>query len=310
MDDQKTPVEPTEPRGGRVLMGALLVATGAALLIERMLTLPSPWRTTIWPILLMAYGVARLTQPNPRGRQGLFVVLAGAWWLAGVSGWVAMDRTWPVLLVALGLSIMLQSMTSGGAATGTPGSFGRRQRHGAAPWILLAILFGAAVSSGLRPQTFAQTASSEGFVRIYSVVGGTNAHVNGTPFTGGEVVSIMGGSVVDLRNAVVAPGETVTLNVFALMGGGSIRVPEGWTVDLQVVPIFGSARDSRFGRRGFGRAGDFDRDQLFEPAAPGDRDAAAQPAAPAEPGAAAPASAPPHLIIRGSVIMGGFAVRS
>jgi hypothetical protein len=309
VDDQNTPVESNEPRGGRVLMGALLVAAGAALLIERMLVLPSPWRTTIWPILLMAYGAARLTQPNPRGRQGLFFIVAGAWWLAGVSGWVAMDRTWPVLLVGLGLSIMLQSMTSGGAS-GVPDLFARRHRAGAGPWILLAILFGAAVSSGLRPETFAATAPSEGFVRVYSVVGGTNAHVNGTPFTGGEVVSVMGGSVVDLRNAVVAPGETVTLNVFALMGGGSIRVPEGWTVDLQVVPIFGSARDSRFGRRGFGRADDFDRERLFERSAPGDRDASAQPAAPGEPGAAAPTSAPPHLIIRGSVIMGGFAVRS
>jgi hypothetical protein len=291
------PVESQEPRTGRVMMGALLVAAGAALLFERLLVLPSPWRTSIWPILLMGYGVARLTQPTPRGRQGLFFVLAGAWWLAGVSGWVVMDRTWPFLIVALGLSIMLQSMTSGAGTPGMPRPFAdRQQRHSAAPWILLAILFGAAVSSGLRPQTFAaSTATSEGFIRVYSVVGGTNAHVDATRLTGGEVVSVMGGSVVDLRNAIVEPGETVTINVFALMGGGSIRVPENWTVDLQVVPVFGSARDSRFGRRG--RGASFDRDTPF------DRDV------PREPAPVAPTAAAPHLIVRGSVIMGGLAIR-
>ena len=281
MAEQDTPVS-DERSTGRVIMGALLVATGAALLIERLGAMPPMWRASIWPVLLIGYGLARLLQPRAQGREGLFFVLAGGWWLAAASGWISFERTWPLLFVALGVSIMFQSLTAG--VNGGGGAFELRgRRRGAAPWLLLAILLGAAVSSGLGRHTYAQNASGEGVIRVYSVIGGSNSSMRATTLTGGEVVSIMGGSAIDLRDAVIAPGQTVTLDIFTVMGGGQIRVPDEWLVDVQVMSVLGGVKDQRI---------------------PRDR----RPDGTGEPGAATGSA--PRLILRGNIIMGGLTIKS
>ena len=39
------------------------------------------------------------------------------------------------------------------------------------------------------------------------------------------------------------------IEVFTLMGGSTIRVPEGWHVDLRATPVMGGIRDRRTGIR-------------------------------------------------------------
>jgi hypothetical protein len=121
-------------------------------------------------------------------------------------------------------------------------------------------------------------------LHVFSVIGRSTSHV-ATTLTSGEVVTILGGSTVDLREITIAPGGTVTLDVFTLMGGSAISIPDGWTVDIQAVPVAGGIRDRRIPRDS-------------------PRDAAG------EPGAAVPAGPAPRLIVRGTVIMGGLTIRS
>ena len=283
MDEQDIPVVSNERSTGRIIVGALLVAAGAALLVERLGAMPPMWRNGIWPVLLIGYGLARLLQPRARGREGLFFVFAGAWWLAGMSGWISLERTWPLLIVAFGVSVMLQSVTA--HDTISVGSHRLRGRHRGAPVLLLAILLGAAVSSGLGRRTYSENASGAGDLRVYSIVGGANSRMHATTLTGGEVVSIMGGSAIDLRDVTIPPGETVTLDVFTLMGGGTIRVPDGWIVEVQAVSVIGGTKDQRIPR---------DRRQ----------DGAA------EPGVAVATGPAPRLVIRGTIIMGGLTIKS
>jgi hypothetical protein len=285
VDEQEIPAAaPSDRSTGRFIVGALLVAAGAALLIERLGAMPPAWRDRIWPMLLIGYGVARLLQPRAQGREGLFFVLAGAWWLAGLAGWISLERTWPLLFVALGVSIMMQSLTASRDVSGVSTHIGRRPR-GATPWLLLAILVGASVSSGLGRHINAGAAPQDGVLRVYSVLGGSSSRMHATRLAGGEVVSIMGGSTIDLRDVTIAPGETVTLDLFTLMGGGAIRVSDQWVVDVQTVQVMGGVKDRRI---------PLDRG----PDEPGARDAAA---------AAGPA---PRLILRGTIIMGGLTIRS
>ena len=291
MDEQDIPAVSSERSIGRVVMGALLVAAGAALLIDRLGAMPPMWRTSIWPVLLIGYGLARLLQPRAQGREGLFFVLGGTWWLAGISGWISLERTWPLLIVALGVSIMFQSVTPS-ITVSIDSRRVRGRRHGGAPLLLLAILLGAAVTSGVGRRTFADSASGAGDLRVYSIVGGSNIHMRATTLTGGEVVSVMGGSAIDLREVTIPPGETVTLNVFTLMGGGTIRVPEEWIVDIQAVSVFGGTRDQRMAR---------DR----RPSGAAEAGSGA-----AEPGSSAATGPAPRLIVRGTIIMGGLTIRS
>ena len=53
-----------------------------------------------------------------------------------------------------------------------------------------------------------------------------------------NVVAVMGGCEIDLRNAEI-DGEEVVINAFALMGGIEIYVPEGISVDFSGLPLLG-----------------------------------------------------------------------
>ena len=257
------------------------MAAGTALLLERLGAMPPVWRDRIWPLLLIGYGLARLL--HRQGRVGLFFVLSGAWWLAGVSGWISLERTWPLLVVAVGVSMMFQAVTP--AVDGSGFSSRLRAPQSGAPWILLAILIGAAVSSGVVRHPYARNDYGGGCFMCSLVIGRSTSHLSATTLTRGEVVTIIGGSTIDLRDLTIAPGETVTLDVFTLMGGSAISVPDGWIVDIQAVPVLGGIRDRRIPRDGpWDGAGN--------------------------PGAAAPAGPAPHLVVRGTVIMGGLTIKS
>ena len=52
----------------------------------------------------------------------------------------------------------------------------------------------------------------------------------------------MGGGKLDLRDAGVADG-TLVIDVFAMMGGFEILVPETWNVVVEVTPIMGGCDD-------------------------------------------------------------------
>jgi len=53
-----------------------------------------------------------------------------------------------------------------------------------------------------------------------------------------KVINIMGGSDLDLNDAELAD-DVVEITVFSLMGGGSIRVPEGLNVELSEFAFMG-----------------------------------------------------------------------
>lgn len=59
----------------------------------------------------------------------------------------------------------------------------------------------------------------------------------GAPFKSGEAVAVMGGCVVDLRNAAIA-GEAV-VDVLTFWGGIEVIVPRGWQVIDRVAAILG-----------------------------------------------------------------------
>jgi len=115
-----------------------------------------------------------------------------------------------------------------------------------------------------------------------------------TRFRGGDMTTVMGGCTLDLRPALLARGEEATLEVFALMGGLTLRVPEGWTVDVRAVPILGGVRDQRAGFGGRRQLKDGEVEANDAPAAQG---------GPAE-------GAAPRLVLRGFIMMGGLIIRS
>ncbi|MFB6093495.1 MAG: hypothetical protein ABEJ77_00950 [Halanaeroarchaeum sp.] len=79
---------------------------------------------------------------------------------------------------------------------------------------------------------------------LLSVFGGTKRRVTTDASAGGSVVSLFGGSEIDLRDAAVADPPAV-IEAVSLFGGLDLRVPEEWAVSLELLTLFGAAEDSR-----------------------------------------------------------------
>ena len=219
----------------RLILGLLVALVGALLLIENLGLLEQGVLGIWWPVafvVLGAYQIVFGASPLPKAMGVGFASLGAALLYAHlnpevVSAEEIWSNLWPVLLVV------------GGG------------------WI---------VFRALRPHRPSEDArSSNDRVRIFTFWSGQDLAVNSTRFEGGELTSIMGGYELDLRDADMPEGSEAILDVFALMGGGEIRVPEDWTVISDVLPIMGGidvkartrpgAPDKRLRVKGFAMMG-------------------------------------------------------
>jgi len=272
---------------GPIAVGVLLVGIGGAMLTERIDLLPQAWRLQIWPVLLMAFGIARLLQPRRRGRRGLVFVLGGAWWFAVLSGWLSLERTWPLLVVAYGAGVVVAAATS---QPGQPAGAFSRRRSGGLGWVLAAIVIGSFISAG-GGRGWSRMVDPNGQLHSIVVAGRSDHHVESMSEGNADIVTIMGTNIIDLRDLPASSPATITMDGLTAMGTTIIRVPHDWTVDMKAVAIMGRVRDRRqTSGTASTPAGDW-------------TDAAAPGAAPS----ATPA-APHHLVVRGAVLMGSLTV--
>jgi predicted membrane protein len=102
-----------------------------------------------------------------------------------------------------------------------------------------------------------------------SILGGAKHKITGNPVRGGRITCIMGGAEIDLRKAVISQGAII--EIFMVMGGAKITIPEEWNVQFEVNSIMSGFDDKR--------------SVTFSPDAP-------------------------TLIIRGTAFMGGGEIRS
>jgi len=79
-------------------------------------------------------------------------------------------------------------------------------------------------------------------VSSFAMMAGLERTNRSQAFAGGDLTAVMGGVGLDLRGARLAP-DGATIDVFALWGGIELTVPEGWQVELKVVPLLGGFED-------------------------------------------------------------------
>ena len=105
---------------GNVVIGVMLIVIGASLLVDR--TGLDFWdgRWSLWPIILVGIGLARLVQSWSGGPiRGLMPIAAGAWLFAVQGGWLVLETSWPLLVVALGVAIAVSGMVRRPAVSAT-----------------------------------------------------------------------------------------------------------------------------------------------------------------------------------------------
>jgi len=161
---------------------------------------------------------------------------------------------WPVVLIAIGLVQIRQAKTSsrtfGGAIWILVGSVLLMNRLGVLDvrvwsfWPLILVLVGGRIVwhtvSGAASLDRGTDPGSK--LSAIAVMSGFDRKITSKEFRGGELTAFMGGGKLDFREAVPA-GEQVVLNVFVLMGGFEIHVPDTWSVIIEATPLMGGIDD-------------------------------------------------------------------
>lgn len=304
-----------EPGKGNVVVGVMLVLVGLVIALDRSGVIQWSGMWSMWPLILGGIGLARfISTPAGEPREGLIFMTAAAWLLASDAGWIAIEDSWPLLVIAVGLIIAFNGghrrrwpwpdptdQAAQAAQTGVPPippgtPWDRREarrmrrmyrhRRSFSPlailgiWIAIFIGFQMSGTSRFRDwnssrNTVSAAESTSDRVQVVSVMGRSEHVSRATAFRGADITNVMGRTDVDLRDATLAPGVSATVHVFSMMGAVVLRVPPSWTVDTGAVTAMGGVEDQR--------------------AKPRDEDANAE--------------AAPRLVLRGLVTMGRLTIR-
>lgn len=196
----------------------------------------------------------------------------------------ALLRWWPLLLILFGASLIVQAWRGDGDGD-------RHERPIVSPGFILfvAIVFLLATQAQRRSELTASDPYAQ-TVSLFVVMGADDHTSRATTFRGGDVTTVMGRSRLDLREAGIAPGDEVVIDVVNVMGRTDLLMPRDWAVEIDAPRVMGRVRDERSGRP-------------------------APEAAPSEPAPDAlelPAgkSRPPRVILRGVVLLGRISIRS
>ncbi|MBC7684286.1 MAG: hypothetical protein H7176_03540 [Bdellovibrionales bacterium] len=191
----------------QVIVGALVLALGLAFLLDNLDIIDFNQAVSFWPVAFIVLGAAKLLDTNSPGGlvNGCVLIGIGVVLMLHRLGYLyfGWSTIWPLILIMLGGALIYRAVA------------GRRAIGGA----------------------MVATDGSDSVVDITAILGGFERRVTSQDFRGGEITAVMGGCELDMRGSSIN-GEAV-INVFAAMGGISIKVPPDWTVVLHGTPILG-----------------------------------------------------------------------
>jgi predicted membrane protein len=221
----------------QIALGVIIVVVGLLFTLDNLDVLRARDYLRYWPVLLIIYGVVKMSQP--RGMPGRLAGLIFA--LVGTA--LFLDKLellsfrvwdyWPLIIVLIGGTMIWRAFTR---QTSIPGrSLGREWLSDSGP---------GAESRKFGPADAGQEAAfdSDTTVSGVAVLGGVRRSNTSQDFKGGELTAIMGGCEIDLREASIKSGEAV-IDVFAFWGGIDIKVPNDWSVVVLGTPLMGGFDD-------------------------------------------------------------------
>jgi predicted membrane protein len=192
----------------QVVIGLLVVAFGVLFLLDNLNIIYLRHVIFFWPLAFVASGLVALCSDGPRSGRitGIVLIAIGLAMTLNRLGYVFISwRTfWPLVMIALGGLIVFRTLGGGRVA---------------------------------RPSLSKDGVSAENLIDITAILGGFERRVSAPDFRGGEITAIMGGCALDLREAALT--TEAVINVFAIWGGITIKVPPDWTVILNGTPVMG-----------------------------------------------------------------------
>ena len=214
-------------RGGtRIVIGLVVILIGVLALLDKLNLFELRLLHSLWPLALVVAGVLQLLQrrqdPRSGGSQimGLGLIVVGTLMTLSKLGFMnfQMRDWWPALLIGVGLLVLFKGLR--------PSADGEAQASGS----------GAMLGLGGAPRL-----SRESTLHATGALSGSVIRNDSPDFRGGEVDAFMAGVEIDLRQASIQ--TEAVLNVFAMWGGITIKVPLDWSVQVNAVALLGGVDD-------------------------------------------------------------------
>jgi hypothetical protein len=216
------------PLTGRLIFGLVVITLGVLFTLDNLGMLEAGEILRWWPILLLVYGVTRLTGACCRQSTvpGIIFTLAGALLLLHEFDLIQIDPwdLWPVVLVVAGGSMVAGALRRTRGADGSMVIGTLRHARGADDPVGLG-------------------AASDPAFSTFVMWSGIERKVVSLDFRGGDVTAIMGGAEIDLRQAKM-PGGRAVVDVTVLWGGVELYVPGDWTVTVEALPLMAGIEDA------------------------------------------------------------------
>ncbi|MBI1938450.1 MAG: hypothetical protein HYS25_10025 [Ignavibacteriales bacterium] len=194
----------------RVIIGILLIIVGALFLLRNFHIFYLPHYLITWEYFFILFGFLLFALSRNKTAGIIFIAI-------GLFNIV--PQLSPLIFVLIGLYIIFRRRD--------PRCYYKRHEF----------------AERFHNTNFTETKSKD-FIDDVAVFGGSSKVYDSDNFKGGSVVSIFGGSEINLLNCKLAPGKN-TIDITAIFGGSTIIVPSNWKIEIDLVPIFGGFGDKR-----------------------------------------------------------------
>jgi predicted membrane protein len=194
-----------------VVFGLLVIGFGICWLLRNLGLLDPQVEEGVfsWQALVIAIGIINLANGHGRFFGALLVVTGGFFMITKFNGMPSsfQDAFWPSLIILIGLTMLFKS----------------RRIFRRKPGIITA---------------------NDDYVEEIAVFGGRERRVVSSSFKGGNIISVFGGSVLDLSKCQLAEGPQ-EIEFVSVFGGSKIMVPRDWNVKTEIVSVLGGFSDKR-----------------------------------------------------------------
>jgi len=197
------------------ILGFLVVAAGTVLLLKSLGVHINIDVWKFWPLLVIVAGLSKIVTTKGKRHiwSGLVFTAIGTLFLLNNLGQIKFwfDDLWPILIILVGLEIIRHSL------------FGKSKKSGSCCGN--SEEFKAFFTKGEKLPI------DKDFFNISAFLGSAEHVYDQKDFKGGKVSGVLGGIVIDLRDAEMAE-DTATIFVSGFMAGIEIYVPNTWKVTV------------------------------------------------------------------------------